>query len=73
MVHPRFEGLPDQGVNHRADVGPRHLADLTLHWQGLHHERIAEAKVEDVVKVERLVVRHVDDLDLFTGDGLKEN
>ena len=54
---PLLEGLSNEGEDDVADVLPRHLADLPQHGERVHDVRVAQAEVEDEVKLQVLVLR----------------
>ena len=72
-VHPGLERHAHQGVDDRADIGPRHFADLAQDGKGVDDGRVAEAEVKDCVHLEGLVLGHVDHLCVLAGDGLKKS
>ena len=57
LLDPFLEGLANSGVDHVANVGSRHLADLPQHGERVHDVRVAQAEVEDEVKLQVLILR----------------
>ena len=69
---PLCECITGERVDHVADVLPRHFADFPHDWEGVLDGWVGEAKVEDQVEGEVLVLRYEDVLDVLAVDCLEE-
>ena len=70
LLDPFLEGLANSGVDHVANVGSRHLADLPQHGEAVHYDLVGEPEVQDEVQRQVLVLGQGDVLDLVAEDGL---
>ena len=70
LGYPLLERLPDAGVDHVADIRPRHLANLAQDWERVDDVCVGEPEVQDVGERQAVVLRDIDHLDVVAVDGL---